>query len=232
MSSATGPSDARFETTAAWQAAEASDIRLQNEVEKNAVQAHQVAEQAANTAQFKHPSAELAVDRLEEGLSEKTNEAVAEGQSTVASATATAGGYVQQAREIVGGAMATAASYLPASMPGSTATPTDQTTTTPTGSSVASTLQSAAGTAVETAKTVLTTAQQTVQPHVERLAGAARATAEATTQSAYQATGAGQASSKPDPVQPTTAPLESGNGVVGGPYPATATGGKSSVGEV
>lgn len=49
-------SDARFETTAAWQAAEASNVELQNEVERNAQQAHQVAGQAANTAQVRRPN--------------------------------------------------------------------------------------------------------------------------------------------------------------------------------
>lgn len=121
-------SDARFETTAAWQAAETSTTQLQNEVERNAQQVHQVAEQAASSAQvcgyivkhrercsydgpfqYKTPAVNGAVDQLEEGLSEKTNQAVADGQSTVDSAKVVAGGYVQQAREVVGGAMATAA---------------------------------------------------------------------------------------------------------------------------
>ncbi|EKM61329.1 uncharacterized protein PHACADRAFT_204495 [Phanerochaete carnosa HHB-10118-sp] len=228
MASATGPSDARFETTAAWQAAETSSTQLQSEVERNAQQAHQVAEQAANSAQFKQVSTGVAVERLEEGLSVKTNDAVAEGQSNVASATSAAGSYVQQAREIVGGAMVTAASYLPSSVPGSTASSTDTEGNPIAGNTVASSLQSAAGAAVEAAKTALSAAQ----PHVERLATAARSTAEAATQSAYQATGAGQASSKPEPVQPTTAPLESSGGVVGGPYPATTTNGKSNVASV
>ena len=59
--------------------------------------------------QHKSPAVNVAVDQLEEGLGEKTNEAVPEGQSTVGSAKVAANGYVQQAREIVGGAMATAA---------------------------------------------------------------------------------------------------------------------------
>ena len=44
-------SDARYETTAAWQAAEASTAELQNEVERNARKTHNVAEQAAAEAE-------------------------------------------------------------------------------------------------------------------------------------------------------------------------------------
>ena len=43
-------SDARYETTAAWQAAESSTAELQKEVEKNAKAAHNVAEEAAAEA--------------------------------------------------------------------------------------------------------------------------------------------------------------------------------------
>ena len=43
-------SDERFETTAAWQAAESSTVELQKEVEKNAQAAHNVAEEAAAEA--------------------------------------------------------------------------------------------------------------------------------------------------------------------------------------
>ena len=37
---------------------------------------------------------------------------------------------------------------------------------------------------------------------------------------------------KPDEVRATTAPLESGGGMVPGPYPETAKGGKSTVGNL
>ncbi len=51
MASATGPADARFETTAAWAASETSTAELQNTVEKNAQQVHSAADDAAKAAQ-------------------------------------------------------------------------------------------------------------------------------------------------------------------------------------
>lgn len=51
MASATGPADARFETTAAWAASETSTPELQNTVEKNAQQVHSAADDAAKAAQ-------------------------------------------------------------------------------------------------------------------------------------------------------------------------------------
>ena len=104
-------------------------------------------------------------------------------------------------------------SYLPSSIPGSTASATDVDGNPTTGNNVVASLQSAAGTAAETAKNVLSTVQQTAQPHVERLAGAVN----------------DQLNGKPSEVPATTAPLESSGGVVGGPYPATTTGGQSNV---
>ena len=96
------------------------------------------------------------------------------------------------------------------------------------------TLQSAAGTAVETAKTVLSSAQQTVQPHVERAIDAAQPHVEAAINKMSGAVGDvfSTTTSKPEAPPATTAPLESAGGVVGGPYPETATGGKSTVGSL
>ncbi|KAI0347773.1 hypothetical protein BDW22DRAFT_1479693 [Trametopsis cervina] len=225
MASVTGPSDARFETTAAVAATEASTIELQNNVETNAAHVHEAADDAAKAAQFKVPAAGVAIVNLEAGLAEKTDAAVAEGQANTQ-------GYVQQAREIAGSALATAATYLPTSITG--ASTTDNTTTA--GSGVLSNLSSAAGTAVETAKSAYTTASQAAAPHVE--------TAKQTLQPHYETAKAavqphvdrlteavgntvGTTPSKPADVPATTAPLESGNGHVGGPY--TDNGTKSTV---
>ena len=51
MASATGPADARFETSAAWAATETSTPELQQCVEQNAHKVHQAAEDAAKAAQ-------------------------------------------------------------------------------------------------------------------------------------------------------------------------------------
>ncbi|PSS05443.1 hypothetical protein PHLCEN_2v3823 [Hermanssonia centrifuga] len=222
MELASSEDDARFETTAAWQAAEASTNKLQQDVEKNAEKAHTVAGQAAASAQFNAPAAERAVEELEEGLSEKTNAAVVQGQSDSV-------GYVETARTMASSALAAAASYLPSS-----------TTTSNTGTGIASSLQSAAGTAVETTKNVLSSAAQAAQPHVE----SARAAAQPSIDSARAAAQphidrvsaaisgtpqTSEATTKPAEVPATTAPLESSGGIVGGPYPPGQTSKVASV---
>ncbi|KAI0697529.1 hypothetical protein BC835DRAFT_1337531 [Cytidiella melzeri] len=234
MASATGPADARFETTAAWAASETSTAELQNVVEQNAEQAQRAADEAAKAAQHKVASTGGAIDNLEAGLAQKTDEAVAEGHANTQ-------GYVQQARELAGNAFATAASYMPTSIPGTTTDGTSSTTVSQTSSNVMATLASAAGTALETAKSTYAaasnaaaphvetarqaaqphydtavaavqphyeTAKATVQPHVEKLSGViSNATATPTSNA-----------TKPDEVPATTAPLESAGGQVGGPY--------------
>jgi hypothetical protein len=220
---------------------------------------------AGRLCQHKTPSTSIAVENLESGLANKTNEAVAEGHANTQ-------GYVQQARELAGSALATAAvssicsadrgcwrlmnfcfqTYLPTSITGVTSDGTPSTTASQTGTGVVSTLSSAAGTAVETAKSALNaasnaaaphvetvrqaaqphyenaiaavqphyeTAKATVQPHVEKLAGVVGGT---TTNATSDVT-------KPSDVPATTAPLESGNGHVGGPYTENA---KSTVGSL
>ncbi len=57
---------------------------------------------------FKGPRAFNSADRLEEGLSQKTNAAASEGAADVSSAKAAAAGYVEQAKNLAGGAIATA----------------------------------------------------------------------------------------------------------------------------
>ena len=58
--------------------------------------------------QFKEPQAASAVDRLEHDLSDKTDAAASEGAADVASAKASATGYVEQAKNLAGSAIATA----------------------------------------------------------------------------------------------------------------------------
>ncbi|KAI0782363.1 hypothetical protein BC629DRAFT_1519013 [Irpex lacteus] len=237
MASATGPADARFETTAAWAASETSTAELQNTVEKNAQQVHSAADDAAKAAQYKVPATGVAINNLEAGLAQKTDEAVAEGQASTQ-------GYVQQAREIAGSALATAASYLPSSISGTTngTTSTTNTSTTANGQGVYDTLTSAAGTAVETAKSAINAASSAAAPHVEAAKQAAQPhyeTAKATiqphveklTNAASAAVGGATTTTttKPGEVPATTAPIESGNGHVGGVYPE---GGKSTAGNL
>ena len=129
-----------------------------------------------------------------------------------------------------------AKSYLPSSISGSNAS---SNSTTQSGSGVTSNLQNVAGTAVETAKSVLSSAQQTIQPHLET----AKQTVQPYVESAINAAqphvekltgssaGSGTAapSDKPGEVPATTAPLQSGGGVMGGPYSET---GKSRMADV
>ncbi|KAJ3481717.1 hypothetical protein NLI96_g7473 [Meripilus lineatus] len=100
MSKATGAqSDARFETSAAWAEAEASNVKLADQVEKNAEKMHHAARDAAATAQRR--SSVSAVDQLEQNLSAKTSQATAEGEANVQ-------GYVAQAKNLASSALATA----------------------------------------------------------------------------------------------------------------------------
>lgn len=58
--------------------------------------------------QVKQPVAADAVNQLEEGLSQKTNAAATEGAVDVEAAKASATGYVEQAKNLAGSAIATA----------------------------------------------------------------------------------------------------------------------------
>ncbi|KAH9944238.1 uncharacterized protein BXZ73DRAFT_73804 [Epithele typhae] len=102
----TGRSDARFETSAAMAETEASTAKLSKEVQQNAAQVHTAAVDAAHTAEEKETRSGTAVERLEEGLSHKTDVAAAQGAADVASLTATATGYVDQAKTLAGNAIA------------------------------------------------------------------------------------------------------------------------------
>lgn len=64
--------------------------------------------------QLKEPQSANAVDRLEDGLSRKTDAAASEGAADVASAKSAANGYVEQAKNLAGSAIATAqVRYIP-----------------------------------------------------------------------------------------------------------------------
>ncbi|KAH8099254.1 hypothetical protein BXZ70DRAFT_1009071 [Cristinia sonorae] len=225
MSTATGTqSDARFETTAAWAEAEASDVKLAAEVEQNAHQLHDAAQAAAQEAQFKTPSesAASAVNNLEAGLSQTTDKAVTEGQENVQ-------GYVAQAKNLANSAVNTAASYIP------TTTTTTDSTATNTGSTAAS-LQATAVSAAQTTKEYLVQAQAIAAPVATQALNAglaavetARTTAAPYVQSATDAVTRAVSGTSADTTTPTThvngvapksAPLESGPHVVESPYAA------------
>ncbi|KAI0082090.1 hypothetical protein K474DRAFT_1703109 [Panus rudis PR-1116 ss-1] len=221
--------DARFETSAAWAEAEASNTKLANQVEQNAETLHAAAQQAAITAQHKAPG--QAVDQLEEGLSEKTNQAAAEGQANVQ-------GYVQQAKNLAGSAAATASSYIPST--------NGSTLNTNTEGGVLNTLASTAGAAVNTAKGYVAAATNAAAPVASSALGAGLSAVEtAKTTAAPYVQGATTAvkntlvgsngtatSQQPESVAPKTAPLESGPHTVDTPYPQTTTGQATKVGEV
>jgi len=231
MSTATGTqNDARFETSAAWAEAEASNAKLATQVEQNAHQLHNAAEDAATKAQYKSPT--TAVDNLEHGLSEKTDEAVAEGQGNVQ-------GYVAQAKNLANSAITTAQSYLPSA--GGT------TTGNSTGNTAAS-LQSTTGAALQTTTEYLIQAKNAAAPVANQALDAglaavetARTTAAPYVQSAAEAVsravqGTGSSTdttSHSSGLAQKSAPLEAGSHVVESPYTATTLNGQNpKVGEV
>ncbi|KAI0375172.1 hypothetical protein BV20DRAFT_1048351 [Pilatotrama ljubarskyi] len=235
MSTATlpsGQSDARYNTTAALAETEASTANLSKEVQQNANQLHSAATDAATTAQVKEPEAISAVNKLEEDLSHKTNDAAAQGAVDVQSAKATATSYVEQAKNLASSAIATAQSYV------SGGAPKEGTQTSATGG-VTSTVQSA----VETGKQYLASAQEAAKPYVESATATAKPYVESAAAAAQPhiekaksvVTGATTGTSTTgQPAQPpaSTAPLESGPHVVGNPYPATTNGQSTKVAEV
>ncbi|KAJ6575308.1 hypothetical protein B0H19DRAFT_636457 [Mycena capillaripes] len=152
-----------FQTTAAQAQAEAKTGSIAREVEANADQAKDVAENAAFVAQSKGPelTGQSATDRLQTEASVKTGAAVDQGQHDVEAAKAAGAGYVEQAKTMasnaVNSAVSTAQSYIP---PGSG--PDGAHTT----GDVVSGLQAGANAAYETTKQILTTAGQTAQPYL------------------------------------------------------------------
>ncbi|KAI0778355.1 hypothetical protein BD413DRAFT_667673 [Trametes elegans] len=236
MSTATlpsGNSDARYATSAALAETEASNTKLSQEVQQNANQLHNVASDAAATAQIKEPEAVSAVNQLEEGLSHKTDAAASQGAADVESAKATATSYVEQAKNLASSALATATAYVSGSQPAGT---TQQAN----GTGVTSTVQSA----VETGKQYLASAQEAAKPYVQSATATAKPYVESATaaaqphiekaKSVVTGTTASSTTATGKPAEPpsTTAPLESGPHVVGNPYPATTNGQTTKVAEV
>ncbi|KAI8981394.1 hypothetical protein BD414DRAFT_99757 [Trametes punicea] len=204
----TGQSDARYATSAAMTETEASNTNLSKEVQQNANQLHNAATDAATVAQVKEPEAISAVNQLEEGLSHKTNVAASQGAVDVQSAKATASSYVEQAKNLASSAIATAQS------------------TVETGKQYLASAQEAAKPYVEsaaaTAKPYVESAAAAAQPHIEK----AKSVVTGAVNSGSSTTG------RPSQPPASTAPLESGPNVVGGPYPATTNGQSTKVAEV
>ncbi|KAI0640645.1 hypothetical protein C8Q79DRAFT_1004230 [Trametes meyenii] len=237
MSNATlpsGQSDARYATAAALAETEASTANLSQEVQQNANQLHNVANDAATAAQVKDPQPAFAVNQLEQDLSHKTNVAASQGAADVESAKEAAIGYVEQAKNLASTAIATAQSYVTGTQHAGNNVPKTS------GSEVQSTMQSV----VETGKQYLASAQEVAKPYVESATAAAtpyiQSAAEAAQPHIAKAKGVvtgktGSCSSdynKPPEVPASTAPLESGPHVVGSPYPASTNGQTTKVAEL
>ncbi|KAF5384829.1 hypothetical protein D9615_001306 [Tricholomella constricta] len=215
VSEATGKHQAEFETTAAEAQIEAPTAKIAREIEENAEHVHDVAHDAADAAKAKGraltgtpPSA---IDQLQQQARQKTEAAVAEGHHDVDAAKAVGAGYVEQVKTMAAHAIATAQSYLPASVGGHTST------TAQPASGVASSIQGGAATVVDTTKEYVASAQEAVKPHIEHVKGA------------VQGGPATPASSTGIPA--TSAPLESGPHTIGTPYPATTTTQETKVAE-
>lgn len=206
---------------------------------------------------YQHKAPSSAVDELDNGI----NQAAAEGFHDVQSAKATGAGYVAQAKNLAGSALSTAQvckittrtlslsdgnfqSYLP-----NTTAQSNQSTGAA-GGGIMSTLQSTANAAIATAGGLLSSAQTTLQPqtdaakaaaqpHVENARAAvqsgvenARAAAQPHVDSAITFLGGTPAATKPSPVAPTTAPLETGSHIGNGPYPAATNAQSAGITEV
>ncbi|KAJ7161392.1 hypothetical protein C8R43DRAFT_1123846 [Mycena crocata] len=155
-----------FQTSAAQAQANAPTGTIAREVEANADQLKDVAENAAFAAQSKGPAltGQTATDRLHNEASIKTGAAVDAGKADVAAAQASAGGYVQQAKTLASSGVATAQSYLPEGTGPNGALTTGD---------VVTGLQTGASAAIATTKEYLVAAQQTAQPHLEKAANVA-----------------------------------------------------------
>ncbi|KAJ7446465.1 hypothetical protein B0H11DRAFT_380315 [Mycena galericulata] len=161
-----------FQTTAAQAQANAPTAPIAREVEANAEQVKEVAENAAFAAQAQGPAltGQSATDRLQTDASIKTGAAVDQGRSDVEAAKATGAGYVEQAKNLVAsaatGAVTTAQSYLP---PGSGPNGEHTTGDVVTGlQNAGSAALSTGSAALATTKEYLVAAQTTAQPHLER----------------------------------------------------------------
>ncbi|KDR85447.1 hypothetical protein GALMADRAFT_234326 [Galerina marginata CBS 339.88] len=206
----TGKDRVTLETTAAEAKIDAPNPVIAHQVEVNAEEAQEAANQAAAHAKMMGTSLtgepKTAVGQLRGDAAKTTNAAVAEGKRDVDEAKAVGAGYVEQAKALASSAIETAQSYLPSTIAGK-----------PVGeaaSDVASTVQQKAGEAY-------TVAKETAQPHIEKAISAAQGYY-AGTQGLQEH---GEAKSIVTPASSTgipaatTAPLESGPYTTTTPYP-------------
>ncbi|KAJ7786511.1 hypothetical protein B0H16DRAFT_34505 [Mycena metata] len=151
--------EAEFQTTAAQAQADAKTAPIAHEIEANAEQAKDAAQNAAHVAQSKGSelTGQTAADRLQTDVAVKTGAAVDQGQQDFEAAKASGAGYVEQAKTMASNAVASAQSYIP---PGSG--PNGQHT----AGDVVSGLQAGATAAISTTKDILVAATETAKPYV------------------------------------------------------------------
>ncbi|PPQ63777.1 hypothetical protein CVT24_004319 [Panaeolus cyanescens] len=221
------PQHSAVETTAAQATAEAPNLRIAQEIKYNAEEEQNVAGQAARIAQGlgKDYTGEVSTDQTVAAheaklqAERKALDAVEEGKRDVDQAKTAASGYMEVAKEYVNSAIETAQHYLPTAIGGK---PTQADTT---GSSVhpsSGTGHGVVDSVRETASAAYTTAVETVQPVVEKVKSSAEGALGATglqgknvadrTHDSNVSTGLGSKDAA------STAPLQSGDKVVKGPY--------------
>ncbi|KAJ7751306.1 hypothetical protein DFH07DRAFT_533084 [Mycena maculata] len=154
-----------FQTSAAEAQAHAPTSTIAREVEANANEVANAAQDAAAAAQTKGTAltGQSPLDRLHNDASVKTSQAVDQGKANVNAAKATGASYIEQAKTIATNAASTvtqtAQSYLPP--------PSGENGQHTTGDMVAG-LQNAGSAALATTKEYLAAAQTTAQPHLEK----------------------------------------------------------------
>ncbi|KIK94754.1 hypothetical protein PAXRUDRAFT_142190 [Paxillus rubicundulus Ve08.2h10] len=176
---AQGVDRVQHETTAASAQAEAPTPEVARQVEKNAVQAKEVAEKAALAAKGMGPEITgeplSGFDVLKRESAAKTNAAVVEGQHDTQSAIGASERYFNQAKSVVGSVFASARDILrgrtdgqihPQGSSTGIATP-ESTNLRGKADDVLASLQSTAGSAIGTTQQYLASAQATAQPHGE-----------------------------------------------------------------
>ncbi|KAI0257927.1 hypothetical protein BC834DRAFT_307285 [Gloeopeniophorella convolvens] len=225
-------------TSAARAEAVQSTPAAAHEVHETAQHAKGVAENAASAAHNRGPGAtgnlSDVVPQFATKVRATTDAAVEEGQRDVQAAANTGAGYLEQAKNLASSAIATATAYLPASVSGTNPNPST-TTQSPASTNTASTIntakqyaasaQVAAQPALETAKQYASSAAQAAQPHVEAAGASVRSGVNYAVESAqgYFANGSttvnGSAGPAKGGVPASSAALESGQHIVGNPYP-------------
>ncbi|KAF8632939.1 hypothetical protein AX15_001546 [Amanita polypyramis BW_CC] len=172
-----GVAHVMVETTAGEARAGALNATVAEQVEYNVSHAHDAAEDAANVAKVKgleltgEPISTL--EQLKAGASHATMSAAAEGEKDVESIKAAGASYIEQAKNLASSAIATARSYLPASLGGQPTSPDHDTHAKPASlevQNVESSMQPAVSSAVETMKDYADTAKGTTGTHSTQLA--------------------------------------------------------------